>query len=208
MRSLSTKDFGVLEKALNYMIMEELKETCESLGIPSSGKKGEIILRILHFVNSGKILTSKNIPAASKAQKGVNYPLKPNTLILSGSYKNDLNTRLFMQKLVGEHFHFTAFGQDWIKEQWFAETPPTYKEFASFWQKEHEARKKSVAKPKKEWAYLNFTQSYLAKAPHAAREEIINAWGKERRLQVRIAKALLKQFLKKSRHLISSQLQK
>lgn len=195
MCSLSSKNLAELEEALNYMLMEELKEICESLNIPCSGKKGELIKRILHFVISGKILTPKGIPATSKAKKGEIYPLTFNTLILSGSYKNDLNTRLFMQKLVGKHFHFTAFGQDWIKEQWLAGTPPTYKEFAIFWQREYEARKKKTANPKKEWAYLNFIQSYLVKTPNAPRNEITDAWEKERRGQAKKAKSLLKKLL-------------
>ena len=77
MRSLFSKNLAELEKALNYMLMEELKEICESLSIPCSGKKGEIIKRILHFLTSGKILAPKGIPATSKAKKGEIYPLTP-----------------------------------------------------------------------------------------------------------------------------------
>lgn len=191
---MSSKNLAELEVALNYMLMEELKEVCGSLNLPHAGKKGEVVRRILHFVKVGKVLGTKSLPAVSKAIRGESYPLRAETLILSGSYKNDLGTRLFMQKLVGEHFHFTAFGQDWIRGRWMAGRPPSYREFADFWQGELAARRDKRAEPKKEWAYLNFSQSYLAKVPHASRGEIVEAWKKKRLVQANKAKALLKKF--------------
>ncbi len=192
--AMSQKNISELQTALHYLNMGELKDVCEHLHIPFSGKKGEVIRRILYFLKSGEILTSPLIPAVSKAKKGVAYPLSPKTLILLGSYKNDQNTRLFMQKLVGTHFHFTAFGQDWIKEQWLAGTPPTYQEFANFWQREYETRQKRTATPKKEWAYLNFIQHYLEKNPNAKRKEIADAWKKERLAQVKKAQKILRSY--------------
>lgn len=96
-----------------------------------------------------------------------------------------------MKSLVGNHFHFTAFGQDWIKERWLARKPPTYRQFADFWQKEYKARQKKPAAPKKEWAYINFTRALIQKNPNATRKEISAGWKKERLAQVQKAKDLL-----------------
>ena len=198
--SFSLKDLEELKIALNYMLVSELKKVCERLHIACFGKKGDVIRQIIHFVSSGKTLSPQTIPDRSKAKKGTNYPLAPTTLILLGSYKNDLQTRLFMKRLVGEHFHFTAFGQDWIKSRWLQGNPPTYREFAHFWQKEYEARKKRPATPKKEWAYLNFIQQYLAKHPKGSKQEIAKAWQKERLLQARKADTLLKKAYSSPNH--------
>ncbi len=77
------------------------------------------------------------LPAVSCASKGLKSDLHPEALILSGPYKNDLRTRNFVKDLVGEHFHFTAAGIDWIRACWERGKPPTYKEFADWWQAEY-----------------------------------------------------------------------
>lgn len=180
-----------LQKSLVFLKVNELKYVCEKLQLSLKGKKGELIERIVVFVTTGKNQAPKKLPQASCASKGVLYPLKPDTLILKGSYKNDEATRLFFKRLIGEHFHFTAFGQDWIKERWLKGRPPTYKEFANFWQKEYEARKNKKAEPKEEWAFLNFTQRFLERNPKAERSEIAKEWEKERKKQVAKAFQLL-----------------
>ena|SRR5581483_10482568 len=177
-------DTNVLEEALYYLHVEELKDILERLNLPTSGKKGEIILRILTFVKEGVITKKPAIPKASQAQAGTSYPLHPKTLILHGSYKNDAVTRQFMKTLIGEHFHFTAFGQDWIKERWLKAKPPTYADFAAFWQKEWDARKKRKKMPKQEWVFLNFIQRYMKEYPKAPQKEMTKAWEKERKAQV------------------------
>lgn len=136
---------------------------------------------------TGEILQPKKIPTISKAETGKKYPLKPDTLILYGAYKNDLTTRNFFKKLIGEHFHFTAFGQDWIAKRWQQGKPPTYSEFAKAWQKEYLKRKSSKANPKKEWAYLNFLQRFLTQHPNASKQQLALAWKKERNKQAKNA---------------------
>lgn len=145
----------------------------------------------MHFIKTGKIVPVKELPDCVFAQKGINYPLAPQTKILYGSFKNDLKTRNFFKQLVGNHFHFTAFGIDWIEERWHAGNPPTYQEFATMWQGEYERRKKTKAQPKKEWALLNFMQRYQEQFPNASKQEVMNAWKKEREKQAQFAQKLL-----------------
>ena len=101
-------------------------------------------------------------------------------MILKGSYKNDLKTRLFFKSIIGDHFHFTAFGIDWINARWFAGNPPTYQEFADMWITESEKRVLEGSVPKKEWAYINFTQKFIAQVPNASRQQLLYAWETER----------------------------
>jgi hypothetical protein len=177
--------------ALNFMNMEEIKHFCNKHGISISGKKGHILDRLKHYLITGEILHPKKIPPISKAKVGEIYLLKPNVLILKGAYKNDFQTRRFFKKLVGEHFHFTAFGQDWISKRWEQGKPPTYNEFAKAWQKEYLKRKKIKANPKKEWAYLNFMQQFLANYPNALKKELAIAWEEERNKQAKKAMKIL-----------------
>jgi hypothetical protein len=189
--SISKKDLGQLKEAIFYMNMSELKQACINLNLSHSGMKLDRIRRILAFIEKGEVIKTKALPSISKAKKKEIYPLAPTTRILSGNYKNDLKTRLFMKKLVGPHFHFTAFGQDWMRKRWMAGDPPTYAEFAVYWQKEYESRKNKKATPKQEWAYLNFIQRYLKKHPKASRCEITEKWEEVRETKAKKAQSIL-----------------
>lgn len=189
--NLSKKQQEEFFSALYYMNMAEIKEFCNKHKIPATDKKGPIIERIKHYLLTGEILSPPILPAIAKAKKDRDYPLKPNALILKGAYINDLQTRQFFQKLIGSHFHFTAFGQDWILERWYAGKPPTYAEFAKFWEKEFSKRKNSKANPRQEWAYLNFLQRYQKINPNISRAETMVAWEKKRALEAAKAKKIL-----------------
>lgn len=186
-----------LKEALHYMKMGELKEICLQLGITYQGQKAERIQHIISFLQGEEIKKPSSLPQVSKAKKGVSYPLAKDTLILSGSYKNDAATRSFLKTLIGDYFHFTAFGQDWIKERWIQGNPPTYREFAEYWQKEFQTRKQRKATPKKEWAYLNFVQKYCKDHGNFTRKEITEAWEKHRISQINRAQIILKEYLNK-----------
>lgn len=181
--------------AFYYLNMSELKKICHNFGLPDSPPKGQMIERIKHFLSTGKILKPKEMPEISKALKNHKYKLSPDALMLKGAYKNDAQTRTFFKKLIGNHFHFTAFGIDWLNEQWMKGKPPTYQEFATMWQQEIEKRKKKKPEPKKEWALINFMQRYLAKHPNASKQEIMKAWKKEREKHVEFVHRMLKELL-------------
>lgn len=184
-------DLQILQQALLYLKMSELRERCLRLGLAEKGKKLVLIDRILAFVQTGERKTPSTFPESSKAKRGMKYPLHPSTLILKNAYKNDLKTRIFLKSLVGDHFHFTAYGIDWIDERWYAGRPPSYQEFAHFWQSEYLKREKVKVPPKKEWAYINFVQNYLLQKPDAAKDEIHSSWDEEQKRQLRVVDAIL-----------------
>jgi hypothetical protein len=177
-----------LFEALYFLKMGELKALCLKLGLPYSGKKGQVIDTIKHLINTGKVLEIPEIPIISKAVKGTVYPLAADTKILLGAYKNDAKTRAFFKKLVGNHFHFTAFGIDWLNERWQAGKPPTYQEFATMWQKEVDKRKNQKPQPKQEWALITFVQKYMELHPNASKVEVNKAWHKKRAEMVTLVK--------------------
>ena len=170
-----------LYESLHFLHVGELKALCCRLDLSEKGPKVRLIERIMIFVTQGCRQDEPVIPRVSCIQKGKEYPLARTTLILKGSYKNDLKTRLFFKSIIGDHFHFTAFGIDWINARWFAGNPPTYQEFADMWITESEKRVLEGSVPKKEWAYINFTQKFIAQVPKASRHELLHAWETERR---------------------------
>lgn len=180
-----------LHSALLYLKMHQLTAICKKLDLESTGKKGELIERITTYIATGKKITLPPIPEVSKAQRGKTYPLAPEVLILYGSYANDLATRNFFKQLIGDHFHFTAYGIDWLNERWMAGHPPTYQEFASFWEVERIRRKKTKPNPKEEWAYINFLQDYYAQHPHATKNEATVAWKVKQQEMVKLVWQML-----------------
>jgi hypothetical protein len=169
-----------LKKSLLYLHVRELKNIALQLSLVDNGNKMAIIMRILHFLETGQKLTLPKFPEKSCAKRHSSYSIGENELMLKGSYRNDLKTRLFFKQLIGSHFHFTALGIDWLNERWMEGNPPTYHEFAMMWQKEYQKHKYLPTAPKEEWAYINFMQKYLLGSPNATKELINNAWESER----------------------------
>jgi hypothetical protein len=185
-----------LFQALHYMKMAELKQSCSLLSIPDVGKKSELINRIMQYVQKGIILETPPIPAQSKSAHHPPQPLHPGALMLYGSYKNDAQTRAFFKTVVGPHFHFTAFGIDWLAHRWQEGDPPTYQEFARYWQEEYTRRKQDTPEPKKEWAYIRFLQRMQQENPHYPKGDLLSAWKKLQAAQAQQAYILLKKAIK------------
>lgn len=196
--TLSAYELSELREALSYMHIAELKEELRFLRINAlqAHNKKELIDRIMHFIQTGKELEVRIIPPISRAIKGIDYILAPNTLMLYGAYKNDLPTRLFFKKLIGNHFHFTAYGIDWLRERWLQGNPPTYQEFADEWQNVNQSQQQQKRAPKQEWAYICFTQQYVIQHPTASSYEIAKAWEGVRTTMVNKAQTLLRTIFK------------
>lgn len=178
----NSNDLICLEESLYYLNVNELKHYCFKLELSVQGKKAVLVKRIVHFLATGEKLVNPQYPknSCSVQKQGV---LKPEALMLKGSYKNDLKTRLFFKALIGEHFHFTAFGIDWLDERWLAGNPPTYQEFAGMWQEQYKVRQYAPVAAKTEWAFIRFVQAYLQKH-QATKEELHSAWFCEREKHV------------------------
>ncbi|MBM3857506.1 MAG: hypothetical protein FJ390_06035 [Verrucomicrobia bacterium] len=169
-----------LQESLPFLHREELRLLCERHALSIRGSKPQVLQRILYFVETGKEREEKKIPSVLRIQKGAAPSLHLQSLMLYGGYKNDLKTRLFFKKIIGEYFHFTAFGIDWLRQRWLAGQPPTYQEFAQMWESEFKKGQQQKPAPKKEWAYICFTQQFLKMNPKATRQELLAAWHQER----------------------------
>ncbi|MCL4229341.1 hypothetical protein KJZ61_01475 [Candidatus Dependentiae bacterium] len=168
----------ILHDALYYMKMNELRKACLILSLPHAGKKIELINRIMTFIQTGNIRLLPVVPEQSKAKNYPTQPLRPDSLMLYGAYRNDAKTRAFFKQLIGPHFHFTAFGIDWLNEQWLKAKPPTYREFAHYWTTETENRKRAKPQPKDEWMFINFVQHMNRECPSISKGDLMAAWKK------------------------------
>lgn len=188
---MTKKNFEQLQESLPFLHREELRLICQRYALSIKGSKPQLVQRILHFTQTGKEVEEKKIPLISRAKKGANASVHPKALMLYGNYKNDLKTRLFFKEIIGEHFHFTAFGIDWLRERWLTGRPPTYEEFAQMWKSDFKKREQQKPNPKKEWAYICFTQRFLKMNPQANRQELLKAWHAERERHKKIIFGLL-----------------
>jgi hypothetical protein len=194
---LDVADQETLFDALHYMKMDQLKEGCEKLTLSSKGKKKELIDRILTFIKTGQIVVCAKIPAKSIAKSYPEQLLKSDSYMLYGSYKNDAKTRAFFTSLIGPHFHFTAFGIDWLNDRWQQGLPPTYQEFADYWSKEMAWRKQHANAPKDEWAFIKFLQRMQRDEPNARQEDLMHAWKELQQKQAMTAEKLIEKAMQK-----------
>ena len=187
--AIDTTRFDDLRELLAHMHVAELKHLLTSLRLSVKAfNKQELINRLVHYKKTGVELAPQEIPLVSRARRGLQTPPAPERLMLYGSYKNDYATRDFFKTLVGNHFHFTAYGIDWLRERWLAGMPPTYAEFAQEWQAEFERNKSGKRPAKQEWAYIRFVQTYAQDHPGAVNAEIHAAWEEWRRQAVATAR--------------------
>ena len=175
---LPEKEHTKFYDALHFMKMSELKKGCLLISLPHSGNKNELIIRIMNFIQTGHITQLPKMPPQSLAKNRPPQSLIPSGLMLYGAYKNDAKSREFFKTLIGNHFHFTAFGIDWLNARWHQGNPPTYQEFALYWIDETQKNKHEKRPPKKEWAYINFLQRMQRDNPLKSKDELMAYWQK------------------------------
>lgn len=107
MQKLNNVDVSILRNNLLFLNIEELKMLNKKLSLSDKGKKGDLILRIIHFIQTGEKLIIPKFSANSYAKKETEYLLSPEALILKGAYKNDLKTHLFFKKI--DRFSFSLY---------------------------------------------------------------------------------------------------
>lgn len=189
--SLSAEQCEQLYQGLHYLHMDELRSLADTFQLATKGTKKQLINRLFARVKGTLPPKEPVIPSVSCAKKGGQYPVAPDTLMLYGAYKNSHEQRALFKQLVGDHFHFTAYGVDWLKEQWAAGKPPTYQQFADYWQNQYVERSTGASESKEEWAYIKFLQEYSLLHSDATAYEMKQAWHVQRSAQKDIVWQLL-----------------
>jgi hypothetical protein len=165
-----------------YLTIDQLKQACSELELPTSGLKSTLIERVSSKITGKKERDDKD----KRSYPSFNHLphdkiIKPQSYILPQNYKSNLITRNFFKKFIGNHFAFTASGQRWIRAQWRQGIAPTYKEFAEFWIKEHKERKSKQTVILEQFAYNRFTREFLLQNPQASPSLVRSLWKKKQK---------------------------
>jgi hypothetical protein len=166
--ALSADERDLLLADIYYLNTAELRGFCTAHSIPyvieietpdgrrarsrDIDRKGIVIDRILHFLNSGAVKPAtvfrKEIVDGHDLGRA---PLESDS-VLYGQYKNrDIATLKLMKHLTGGQFEFGAIAQEVLRACWSRNQAPTYREFARLWQKAVEDH----SRPNPEWAFLS-----------------------------------------------------
>lgn len=123
--------------SIYYLKISELNELSKALELRPVKGKANIINSILIHLDIKP--TAKNIISNDKFEKYTGS-LDPNKYLLPGYYTSGKKYREIFKNNVGEHFKFTSYGMEWIKDQWQQNKYPSIDEFCNFWSKEFKAR--------------------------------------------------------------------
>jgi len=151
-----------------YLNTAELRGFCEVHGIPfiiqvetpqgriarskDTDRKGIVIDRILHFLNTGAIKPSTIFRKEVVTTKDLGRAPLESDPVLYGQYKNgDAATLRLMKQLTRGEFDFGAIAQEVLRASWSGNHAPTYREFARLWEKAVAAH----SRPNPEWAFLS-----------------------------------------------------
>ena len=181
-------------EGIYYFKIDELKLLCGELEISVVGKKQDLINHILSSLNLQDDSINNGKDLKTKLPKRHPKNANSETHIIPGEYTNGKKSRQIFKNLIGEHFSFTIYGMDWIKECWDNHIYPSYKDFAEYWSTEYQRRKAggSFSGPKTNRRVLFFREN-----KGLTKDQLEKAWKKERELNVVSVRSIISKSLKK-----------
>jgi len=170
-----------------YWVKDELVAFCKRYGLPTGGRKLEILDRIEIFLKTGRVVQPKPAPLGAKREGGTTgQQLKAEPLTLDTTvveFKSDSRTREFFKSVIGPEFHFTAHLNDYMRGR----SDLTYGDLVKEWLAERERRKDKTYKPNimKSCEYNQFIRDFYADETNKGKplREAVNAWNEVKRQQ-------------------------
>ncbi|NRA69161.1 MAG: hypothetical protein HRU19_32120 [Pseudobacteriovorax sp.] len=185
--TLSKKRWDQLVDGIYYLKVDELVQIASHLGLHVHGRKQQLIDGILRFYQLGTVPK----PPAPKPNKKAQPAANPEVYIIQGTYTNGPASRKKLKKIIGDHFHFTTYGMDWIRDRWAEGHSPTWEEFARFWQSEYQRRKDGGEFSSKQTnARVRFFREQ--KGQGLTKEELNAAWEERRQNKLNLVCSILK----------------
>ncbi len=153
---------------LNYLNISEIRSFCKRHSIPyriaietkdgrrrmtrDDDRKGVILNRIRHFLQTGAILKETCFPAAVVCFDQLSDHITADDRLLYGQYDKTNRTMITLLKsLTDGQFENGAIARMLAREFWGCGKAPTFREYASAWiraSREH-------LRPNPEWAFLS-----------------------------------------------------
>lgn len=156
-----------------YWEKRELIVFCRKHGLPCSGSKQDIAMRIEIFLASGKIDIANKIARKQRLDSAIPITLSSEVI----NFKCDTKTREFFVQHIGAGFKFN----DYLRQ--FAKTPDldgtlTYKDLVDGWLINQSQKNNSNQKPEigKQFQFNQFQRDFYAANKHAPREKMLAAW--------------------------------
>jgi hypothetical protein len=157
-----------------YWLKSELVTYCKAAGISYAGGKFEVTDRIAalldnSIVSESKTVKTKSIAAFNRAKE----KLTLNTII-TASYTNGPNSRIFFKEYCGDRFRFTIPFMEWMKEN----INKTLKDAVAEWKRQDElSRQKGFTSviPKHN-QYNQYIRDFFAANPEKSLQDARRCW--------------------------------
>ena len=98
---LNEKESNELNIALQFLHVSELKDILEKLSLPTKGKKGSLISRILHFLKTGNII-NEPIMGCDIAPDWNKTEIQKHIQVNNWIFINNPSTKYFKRKTLVE----------------------------------------------------------------------------------------------------------
>lgn len=158
-----------------YWLKEELVAYCKSVGISYVGGKFEIQDRIVHLLEYGHISRPISKPKIAVVSKfDWSKEILSLDTVITDSYKNSQNVRLFFEKQVGHQFHFSIDLMKFMKSN----SGKMLKDAVAEWHRLHDLKKDKNYKTEipSHNQYNQYMRSFLADNPDKTRADAMKYW--------------------------------
>ncbi len=159
----------------HYWLKKELTNYCRQIGINSTGGKLEIVSRIEVYLKTGDIVT-KSASIKDKITSKFNWATEKLTIdtVITDSYKNGENVRLFFKESIGDRFKFNVEFMNWMKQA----TGKTLGDSVDKWHEiikmKNDKNYKTVIAP--QFEYNTYIRAFLDDNPTLKTKDAIASW--------------------------------
>lgn len=161
-RDISTKDFLDF-----YWERTELARFCKEIDLSTSGSKGELEKRILHFLNTGEKLKPKKVKRSGPWDSESGLSLSSKVI----NFKNDQATRDFFVAHIGNHFRVNQYLRDFCKQQ--NDGSMTYQDLIEGYKTSLTSKKTTIDK---QFQYNQFQRDFFSHESGKSQEDCARAW--------------------------------
>ena len=173
-RPILNKQTSVTDFREFYWLKAELQEFCKKEKLKRTGSKIEISNRIEFYLKTGKAPNRENKRAKKISKFDWNTEKLELETIITDSYKNSENVRIFFNKHIGKSFKFNVKFMNWMKSN----NGKTLDDAIVEW-KRIDTEKKANKQPKDiapQFEYNRYLRDFLVDNPGKSRKEGIELW--------------------------------
>lgn len=169
----TSEGISVEDLKVRYFLKTELEGFCKELNISHVGSKGDLLDRLIVFLETGVVKKPKPYNTPPK-QADTNLSLDT---VITESHRCSQNVRYFFGSVI-HNFHFSTFIQKYFKEN----VGKTYQDVVNAWYEEEERKKDPNYKPQiaPQFKFNQFIRDFFEDPQNRGktRKEAIDLWNK------------------------------